>query len=282
MNRRHLAQTANRSRAGRQALLAFALCLGGVLVGDPVASAWSQEGTVPPAAVAADSAPIPTSNLLQVMYDGGPLMWPIAGSSIVLLVFVMERLVMLRRSRVVPKPFVQKFFEQLKGGQIGRDAAIEMCEQSGSPVAQVFAAAVKKWGRPAVEVEQAVIDSGERVTHALRRYLRLFNGISSISPLLGLLGTVLGMIASFNAIVEGDAATKAALLAGGIGQALLTTAGGLFVAIPALMAYMFFQSRVETLIMDIDAAAQQVVDVVSAEGIERENSAKGTSRKKAA
>jgi biopolymer transport protein ExbB len=256
----------------RQLTLAIALL---------AASAGSTLAQAPPdAKLPAPS--IATSNLLQVMFDGGPLMWPIAFSSIVLLVFVLERLVMLRRARVVPKPFLQKFLEQLKGGQLGRDSALESCDQSGSPVARVFAAAVKKWGRPAVEVEQAVIDAGERVTHELRRYLRLFNGISSISPLLGLLGTVLGMIASFNAIVGSNAMGRAELLAGGIGQALLTTAGGLCVAIPALMAYMFFQSRVETLVMDIDAAAQQVVDIVSAEGIEREANTKNSNKRKAA
>src|SRR4051812_18092604 len=179
------------------------------------AAALAQDSAARSAAPAEARQAIATSNLLQAMFDGGPLMWPIAFSSIVLLVFVLERLVMLRRARVVPKPFLQKFLEQLKGGQLGRDSALESCDQSGSPVARVFAAAVKKWGRPAVEVEQAVIDAGERVTHELRRYLRLFNGISSISPLLGLLGTVLGMIASFNAIVGSNAMGRAELLAGG-------------------------------------------------------------------
>jgi biopolymer transport protein ExbB len=238
-------------------------------------SATAQDAAAPSEAKPA----IATSNLLQAMFDGGPLMWPIAGCSVVLLVFVLERLFMLRRTRVVPKPFLQKFLEQLKGNQLGRESALEMCNESNSPVARVFAAAVKKWGRPAVEVEQAVIDAGERVTYELRRYLRLFNGISSVGPLMGLLGTVLGMITSFNAISSVNAVSKGELLAGGIGQALLTTAGGLFVAIPALMAYMFFQSRVEVLVMDIDAAAQQVVDIISAEGIEASRS---STKKKAA
>src|SRR5688500_10722815 len=175
-------------------------------------SAWAEEAAPPEAKPA-----IATSNLLQAMFDGGPLMWPIAASSVLLLVFVLERLVMLRRARVVPKPFLQKFLEQLKGNQLGRESALELCDESGSPVARVFAAAVKKWGRPAVEVEQAVIDSGERVTYELRRYLRLFNGISSVAPLMGLLGTVLGMITSFNAITSASAMGKAELLAGGIG-----------------------------------------------------------------
>jgi biopolymer transport protein ExbB len=87
------------------------------------------------------------------------------------------------------------------------------------------------------------------------------------------------MITSFNAIVTSNAMGRAELLAGGIGEALLTTAGGLFVAIPALMAYMFFQSRAETLIMDIDAAAQQLVDIVSAEALEREAAAKNVAKK---
>ena len=219
--------------------------------------AFAQQAAVAPIA---PPATVGTNSIWSVMFDGGPLMWPILASSLVLTVFVFERLLMLRRIRVVPKMFVQKFLEQVKSSQLGRDAALELCEQNGSPVARVFAAALKKWGRPAVEVEQAVIDAGERVTHELRKYLRLFNGISSIAPLLGLLGTVLGMISAFNAIVTGDAMGRAELLAGGIGQALITTAGGLFVAIPALIAYMFFQSRAETLILEIDDAERWRTD----------------------
>ncbi len=97
------------------------------------------------------------------------------------------------------------------------------------------------------------------------RYVRLFNGISTISPLLGLLGTVLGMISAFNTIVTAGAMGRPELLAGGIGQALLTTAAGLTVAIPALIAYLYFISRVDQLIITIDSLGQQVVDLISAE-----------------
>jgi biopolymer transport protein ExbB len=225
------------------------------------------------------STTIANKSMWSFFLDGGPLMWPILGSSILLVIFVLERFVMLRRARVVSPLFVNKFLEQVRERNLSREAALELCEENGSAAARVFMGALKKWGRPAVEVEQAVIDAGERVTHELRKYLRLFNGISSIAPLLGLLGTVLGMISSFNAIVTSNAMGRAELLAGGIGEALLTTAGGLFVAIPALMAYMFFQSRAEMLIMDIDAAAQQLVDIVSAEALEREASAKTSVKK---
>ncbi len=210
-------------------------------------------------------AEIPTRSLLGVLRDGGPLMIAIGLCSFVLLVFVFERAVSLRRGRVIPRPFVRRFLEQLHDGQLDREGALQLCAENKSPVAEVFASAVRKWGRPSVEVEQAIIDAGERVTNDLRRHLRLFNGISTISPLLGLLGTVLGMIRAFNAIVNAGAMGRPELLAGGISQALLTTAAGLTVAIPALIAYLYFVSRVDRLIINIDSLGQQVVNLTSAE-----------------
>ncbi len=218
------------------------------------------------AAETTDATTIPTRNLLEVVVEGGWLMFPIGLCSFVLCVFIFERLVSLRRGHVMPRPFVRRFLTQLQEGELSRSEALELCESNGSPAAQVFAAAVRKWGKPAVEVEQAVIDTEERVMHTLRRYLRLLNGISTISPLLGLLGTVLGMIRAFNAIVVAGAMGRPELLASGISQALITTAAGLSVAIPALVAYLFFVGRVDRLMMDIDDAAQTVVSVVASDG----------------
>jgi len=134
-------------------------------------------------------------------------------------------------------------------------------------VAKVFAGAVRKWGRPAVEVEQGVIDAGERATNGLRRYLRVFYAVATVGPLLGLMGTVLGMIQTFNVIASPGAAAlgRTELLAGGIAKALLNTAGGLTVAIPASLLYAYFGSRVDRLIIEIDRLAQEVVNVISAE-----------------
>jgi biopolymer transport protein ExbB len=220
-------------------------------------------GAVAPGSSAEGETAIPTKSLLAVLQDGGLLMIPIGVCSFVLVVFVFERAISLRRGRVIPRPFVRRFLEQLREGQLTREEALRLCEENKSPVAEVFAAAVRKWGRPAVEVEQSVIDAGERVTNELRRYSRLFNGVATISPLLGLLGTVLGMIRAFNAIVTAGAMGKPELLAGGISQALLTTAAGLSVAIPALIAYLYFISRVDRLIMAIDSLGQQVVELIA-------------------
>jgi biopolymer transport protein ExbB len=248
--------------------------------GPGVASGGALPGGEPPAAI---DAP-PSKNILQILWDGGVLMIPIGVCSVALLVFVFERVISLRRGRVIPRPFVKRFLEQLAAGELNRESALELCEQNKSPVSEVFAAAVKKWGKSAVEIEQAIIDSGERETNGLRRYLRMFNGISTISPLLGLLGTVLGMIEAFNAIASSDAMGRPELLAGGISQALITTAAGLLVAIPALCAYLFFLGRVDSLVIEIDALGQKVVDLISADGklADAGEKAKGKSRTKAA
>ena len=148
---------------------------------------------------------IPTTDLQKIIHDAGPLMYAILLCSFLLVAFTLERTVSLRRSRVIPKPFVSRFLQQLREGQLDREQALELCEDNGSPVAQVFAGAVRKWGRPGVEVEQGVIDAGERVTNGLRQYLRVFYGVATVGPLLGLMGTVLGMIQTFNAIAAADA-----------------------------------------------------------------------------
>jgi biopolymer transport protein ExbB len=246
-----------------------------------VASAFGQATTDGVAAgnlaqPAVEQVAIPTKNLLQVIRDGGPLMLPIGVCSFILLVFVFERTIALRRGRVIPRPFVRRFLEQIADGQLDRKTAAELCEENGSPVAEVFAAAVNKWGRPSVEVEQAIIDAGERMTNGLRAYIRLFNGISTICPLLGLLGTVLGMISAFNAIATAAAMGRPELLAGGISQALLTTAAGLTVAIPALIAYLFFVGRVDKLVIEIDSLGQQLVSLIAGDARPREASRSGT------
>jgi biopolymer transport protein ExbB len=219
-------------------------------------------------AAVVDEEPIPTADLWSIIRSGGPLMIPIAICSLVLMAFVFERFISLRHGRIIPKPFVKRFLQQTHDGTLSRDEAIVLCEQNGSPVAEVFAAAVRKWGRPAVEVEQAIIDAGERVTNGLRRYLRVINGVATVSPLLGLLGTVVGMIRAFNSIATSDALGRPELLATGISEALLTTAAGLSVAIPALIFYLFFVSRVDRLIIDIDTLGQELVGAISAEPLQ--------------
>lgn len=225
---------------------------------------------------------IQIGNIVSIVREGGVLMIPIILCSSVLMVFVFERLLFLRRSRVIPRPFVRGVIEQLEQGQLERDEAIALCEENGSPIAELFIAALKKWNRPAVEVEQAILDAGERVTSQLKKYLRLFNAISNLSPLLGLLGTVLGMIEAFNSIAQADAMGRPEMLASGIGAALLTTAAGLCVAIPAYAAYAYFVGRTDQLILEMDAHAQNLVELISAESLQESGRTRGRTKRNAA
>jgi biopolymer transport protein ExbB len=260
--------------------LVHQLALAAVLVAILVATSRQAPNLLaqePGAAALPAAGPLPQKSMLSVFFDGGPLMYPIALCSFALFVFVFERFIALRRGRVIPGPFVKRFLEQLKNGQLDREKAIKLCEENKSPVAQVFAAAAKKWGRTSVEVEQAILDTGERITNQLRRHLRLMNGIAQVAPLLGLLGTVLGMIVSFNGISASEGGEgQRELLAGGIAQALITTAAGMAVAIPALTAYLYFVGRVDQHVTEIDALGQQIVELISADA-----EARGAKRKAA-
>lgn len=236
------------------------------------AAAVSTDGDDADAALGDEAATEPvkdlisTQSLIGILHDGGIVMFPLGACSFVLVAFVFERSISLRRGRVIPRPFVRRFLHQVGEGELDTDSALRLCEENGSPVAGVFAAAIRKWGRPAVEVEQAIMDSGERAANHLRRYLRVINGVSTVSPLLGLLGTVFGMISSFNSIAAAAAMGKPDLMAQGIAEALITTATGLVIAIPALIAYLWFVSRVDSLVVELDALGQQLVRIISAEG----------------
>lgn len=228
-----------------------------------------------------ESAVPASKSLWDLVSAGGPLVVPILICSFVLVAVVFERTLALRRRRVIPRVFVERFLLQISEGAIDKNDALERCAQNNSLIARVFEAAVWKWGKPAVEVEQAVLDEGERVANEMRRYLRVVNGVSTVCPLFGLLGTVLGMMQSFEVISKSAAMGRAELLAGGIGHALISTAAGLSVAIPALILYLWLVGRVDGLVIEIDRLGQNVVHLISAEGLEeRRNRPKPTPKTK--
>lgn len=275
-------------RSTTRGLVTLLLALTAVGLVTAQSPASSSAPAAAPNAAAGSAAPdpmpeIPSKNMWDIIRAGGIIMLPIAFCSVLTTVFGFERLTTVRRGRVIPGPFVKRFLHQLREGQLDREKALSLCVENGSPVAEVFAAAIRKWGKPAVEVEQAVLDAGERTVNSLRRYLRVFNGVATISPLLGLLGTVFGMITAFNEISSSNAMGRPELLAGGISEALITTAAGLTVAIPALSIYLYFVSRVDQLIIEIDALGQELVQIVSFEGLDEMPQPKPTrSRKEAA
>lgn len=252
-------------------LIWLATVLTGLIATGATSPVWAQpveNGAPAPVAAAPEAAPraMPTS-IIELVRS---LQWwivPFAIATLIALWFTTERLVVLRRGRVIPKPFVQRFLKLLADGDLDRDEALEICEKNDSPIAHVFAHGVRKWDKPSVEVEQAIIDGGEREVSALRSHLRVINGVATITPMIGLLGTVWGMLESFHNIAEAGAMGKTSQLASGIALALVTTAAGLLIAIPSLISYMYLSGRVDSLVMEMDQLAQSVVHCVSSEAL---------------
>ena len=281
--RRPASGAAPRRKARRMSVATLAVGLALLACAPTFALAQSNPAS-PPNLVATEAnsadapqASVSTESLLEILWPeswvGRFLIMSIGVCSVLLMIFIFERAFSLRKGVVIPGPFVKRLLQQAAEGEISRDEALQICHDNGSPTAEVFAAAVKKWGRSSVEVEQAIIDSGERITNGLRKYLRLLNGIATVSPLLGLLGTVTGMIEAFNKFGTGNPED----VVPGISQALVTTALGLCVAIPALIAYLFFVSRVDQLIIQIDSLGQELVNSIAADGVPNPTSRRSAS-----
>lgn len=213
------------------------------------------------------STAIPRTPIEIIEALGIPFICAFGVASVMALWFGIERLVQLRRRRVIPAHFVDRFLMHLRNGQLEPRQALSICRDNGSPIAEVFSHGIRKWGKPSVEVEQAIIDGGERQVSLLRKHLRVLNGVATVAPLIGLLGTVIGMIQAFNDIAASSAMGKPEELAVGIGLALLTTAVGLSIAIPALTLYMFLASRVDSLVMEMDKLSQNIVQLISQEAL---------------
>ena len=183
-------------------------------------------------------------------------MAPILLGSVVAAAIVIERAWTLRRRRVVPEGLVQRVAARLGEG------AAALAELDGrSPLAQVIAAGAGSAGRGREHMQAAMQEAVDRANHDLQRYLTTLGIIASVTPLLGLLGTVVGMIEVFSALMLAGAGNAQAL-AGGIAEALITTAAGLSVAIPALMFHRYFLRRVDDLALEMEQEAARLADLV--------------------
>jgi len=222
------------------------------------------------------------NSLLSKIAEGGILMIPLGLCSLVVAALSIEKLISLRRSRVIPRPFVRRFTEFVEDGQLSYEEANQLCDEFNCPVAEVFQAAIRRWGHPMLEIEQAVMDAGDRVSDSLKRFVRVFHAISNVAPLIGLLGTVLGMIESFEMMSSRESLGRPEMLASGISTALVTTAGGLMVAIPAYLAFMYFSGKSDRYLNEIDRLCQRVIACISAEGLDKNNAGQDQRKRRAA
>jgi biopolymer transport protein ExbB len=199
--------------------------------------------------------------------QGGWLMVPILLCSIAALAFFLERLWHLRRVNILPEAFVEPVFEALEAGDMER--ARGLCEGSNSPLAAMIAAAIERAGEPRSLIKEIVEEEGQRELFYMERFAGALGAIATIAPLLGLLGTVVGMIDVFQGVVaqaSGDGQVQAAALASGIWQALITTASGLAVGIPVYLGYRYVVSRVDQLAVELEELALDAVDQIAGEG----------------
>ena len=187
----------------------------------------------------------------ELFRQGGLMMYPLLLCSILALAIALERGVSLRRRRIIRAEIVS-VIENIQGPEdIG--LALSVCRQYGGPFSTVMRVGLDSRHLPLDEVREGILDQGRQEMSGLQKGLVALETVAGVSPLLGLLGTVLGMIKVFQKISEvGVGVGQGNLMAGGIAEAILTTAAGLFIAIPSLVLYNYFSSKAEGLILEIE------------------------------
>lgn len=196
--------------------------------------------------------------MFGLIRKGGYLMLPLALASLLALALGLERFIALGRQRVLPAGFMEELTVAWNEDSSG-EQAVEFCETSDCAAGHIFGAGVTRAKLGTEAVEKAIEDVGSREADKMKRSLRPLSIIATVSPLLGLLGTVYGMIDAFEKTSSSGGTAKTAMLATGIYEALVTTAAGLTIAIPVLLLYQFLLGRVDKLIDEIDEAASDFV-----------------------
>lgn len=204
----------------------------------------------------------------EIMDKGGILMWPILACSVVGLAIVIERFVSLRRATIDTREFMDTMRQVLRQNRM--QDAVSVCEETDAPVARILKAGILKHNRPKEDIREAIENAGHLEMPRLERYLSALATCASIAPLLGLLGTVQGMIKCFAQIQNKRGQVNPADLAEGISNALLTTAGGLTVAIPLLVLYNYFVSRVDNMVVEMEISSSELIELLTKHHGERE------------
>jgi biopolymer transport protein ExbB len=198
--------------------------------------------------------------MLEIIKAGGWLMVPIIGCSILAVAIVIERLWTLQRRRVLPDDLTRQVWEWVSRNELHHRHIQSL--QEGSPLGRILAAGLVNRNRNRQIMKECIEDTGRHVVHELERYLNMLGTIAAVSPLLGLLGTVTGMVKIFAALSASGAVGDPSVLAGGISEALITTVGGLSVAIPALVAYRYLRDRVDGLVVAMEKEAITLVEAL--------------------
>jgi biopolymer transport protein ExbB len=200
--------------------------------------------------------------LLELLERGGLVMYPLYVCSILMVAFGIERAITLRRRRVIPPGVLQR----IQAATASRDSAVrrqllDEIQADDSPMGRIIRAGFRRLDRPILELEKAIEDAGSREAARMQRNNKVLSSVASIAPLLGLLGTVTGLMRSFMTVASSsEALGRTELLAAGIYEALVATAVGLTIAIASMALYFYFQERVDKLVGDIDDVAVDLLE----------------------
>ena len=197
--------------------------------------------------------------MLELIQAGGPLMWPLMLCSIISLAIVIERFWSLQTKRIAPKNLVAQVWQWAKNKELDSDKIQEL--RKGSALGRLLATGLANIHHEREVMKESIEEVGHHVVHELDRFLNTLGTIAAISPLLGLLGTVIGMIKVF-AVITTEGVGDPGILAAGISEALITTAAGLTVAIPTLMFYRYFRGKVDELVINMEQEALKMVEVL--------------------
>ena len=206
--------------------------------------------------------------IFNVIMKGGILMIPIGLCSIVALAIIIERFFSLRRASIDTREFMDTMRQVLRQNRI--QDAVEICDEVDAPMARIMRAGILKYNRTKEDIREAIEDAGHLEIPRLERYLSAMATCANIAPLLGLLGTVAGMIKAFAQSQALEGQVSPSDLAEGIGNALVTTAAGLTVAIPTLVAYNYFVTRVENMILEMEISSSELIELLTRHRGERE------------
>lgn len=200
--------------------------------------------------------------MLTIIQAVGWTIWPLIITSVVALAIIVERVWSLRRSAINPKDLLATVVQEYQQKGVSRDMVIRLSQ--GSPLAQVFAAGLKNVKSTREVMKEAIEEAGRAAGHELERFLTSLGTIAAMSPLLGLFGTMVGMIEIFGAQAP-TGGSNPAQLAHGISIALYNTAFGLVVAVPSLIFYRYFRAKVDSMVLEMELQAIKLVEIVHGE-----------------
>jgi biopolymer transport protein ExbB len=227
------------------------------------ATASEPSRIAPPLTAPSPDSLLDRQKIAEILRVENPLIWPMILCSIVALGYFLDRWFSLRRSRIVPREFVNRFLDRLGSGKLDRERALDLCKANDSPASRVFSQILLMWGEPAGQIRAAIGQAVGAEYVQLRRNIRVLNATASLAPLIGLLGTVVGIIESFNALGGKNVPSKSAALAEGIGLALVMTALGLVVAIGSVVAYYYLLGKLDASITALEQESVRVMELVA-------------------